>query len=113
LSPVILDTWTFLFTIKKIGNIIIKRTNVLKIWGYDCMKKVFIEVNAVFSPEGILTPKSFMWEDGVKYQIDKVYDFTKASSLKVGGQGIRFRCRVMGKDVYLFLEDGRWFMEGK
>jgi hypothetical protein len=77
------------------------------------MKKVFVEVNAVFSTNGELTPVSFVWEDGVKYEIDRVFDHKKAASLKVGGQGIRFRCRVMGKEVYIFLEEGRWFIEGK
>lgn len=77
------------------------------------MKKVFIEVNAVFSLSGELTPTSFVWETGVRYDIDKVVERKKSASLKVGGQGIRYRCRVMGKEVYLFLEEDRWFMEGK
>lgn len=77
------------------------------------MRKVFVEVNAVFSPDGELTPQSFVWEDGVKYEIDRIYACKKAASLKVGGHGIRYRCRVMGKEVYLFLEESRWFMEGK
>ena len=37
----------------------------------------------------------------------------KAASMKVGGHGLRYRCRVSGKEVYMFLEEGRWFMEGK
>lgn len=77
------------------------------------MRKVYVKVNAVFSPEGELRPESFVWEDGVKYQIDRVYEHKKAASLKAGGHGIRYKCRVMGKEVYLFLDDGRWFMEGK
>jgi len=77
------------------------------------MKKVFVEVSAIFSPDGELTPKSFVWEDGIKYEIDKVYDHKKSASFKVGGQGIRYNCRIMGKEVYMFLEEGRWFMEGK
>ncbi|ACL76355.1 hypothetical protein [Ruminiclostridium cellulolyticum] len=77
------------------------------------MKKVFVELNATFSPNGELTPVSFIWEDGVKYIIDKVYDHRKAASLKVGGQGIRYRCKVMGKEVFIFFEEGRWFVEGK
>jgi len=77
------------------------------------MKKVFVEVSVNFSTDGELTPKSFVWEDGRTYEIDRVYDHKKAASMKVGGQGTRYNCRVMGKDVYIFLEDGRWFMEGK
>ncbi len=77
------------------------------------MKKVFVQLNATFSPNGELIPVSFVWEDGSKYIIDKVYDHKKAASLKVGGQGTRYRCRVMGKEIFIFFEEGRWFIEGK
>lgn len=77
------------------------------------MKKVFIEVSATFSTEGELTPQSFVWEDGIRYEIDKVYNCKRSASLKVGGQGMRYSCRVKSRQVYLFLEEGRWFMEGK
>jgi hypothetical protein len=77
------------------------------------MRKVFVHVSADFSPDGELTPKSFVWDDGRQYAIDKVYEHKMSASLKVGGHGIRYRCRVMGKDVFIFFEDGRWFMEGK
>ena len=77
------------------------------------MKKVFVQLNATFSPNGELIPVFFIWEDGVKYIVDKVYDHKKAASLKVGGQGIRYRCKVMGKEIYIFFEEGRWFIEGK
>ncbi len=77
------------------------------------MRKVFVEVNATFSADGELTPKAFVWEDGVRYNIDRVYGYKKAASLKAGGRGVRYSCRVMGKQVYLYLEDGRWFIEGK
>lgn len=77
------------------------------------MRKVYVQVNAVFSSDGELTPKSFIWDDGRYYEIDKVYEHKPSASLKVGGHGIRYRCRVMGKDIFLFFEDGRWFMEGK
>lgn len=77
------------------------------------MRKVFVRVSAVFSPDGELTPESFIWDDGRRYEIDKVYEHRMSASLKVGGHGIRYKCRVMGKDIFIFYEDGRWFMEGK
>lgn len=77
------------------------------------MKKVFVEVNVKFSSDGQMTPESFVWENGVNYEIDRVYECKNAASMKVGGRGVRYSCRVMGKEIYLFLEDGRWFMEGK
>jgi len=77
------------------------------------LRKVYINVTAAYTMEGTLLPIYFLWEDGMRYDVDKVFDFRKAASLKVGGQGVRYRCRVMNKEVYLFLEDNKWFMEGK
>ncbi len=77
------------------------------------MRKVYVDVMSSFTKEGALLPLYFVWEDGTKYDIDKVFDFRKAASQNVGGQGIRYRCRVRNKEVYLFMEDNKWFMEGK
>jgi len=78
------------------------------------MRKVFVDVTAMFRKDGSLVPLYFIWEDGVRYEIDKVIDSRKAASLKVGGQGIRYRCRVLGKEIHLYLEDGnRWFIEAR
>ena len=77
------------------------------------MRKVFVDVTATFTKDGDLQPMNFVWEDGIRYQVDKVIDNKRAASLKVGGRGQRYTCRVSGKEVYLYLEDGKWFMEGK
>jgi len=77
------------------------------------MRKVFVQLNAVFSLDGELTPQSFIWEDGTCYVIDRVYEHKMSASLKVGGHGMRYRYRVMEKDVFIFFEEGRWFMEAK
>jgi hypothetical protein len=78
------------------------------------MRKVYVQVNADFSPEGVVTPLSFVWEDGRQFDIDHVLDIKRAASLKVGGLGLRYSIRVMGKDSYMWLEDeNKWFVEGK
>lgn len=77
------------------------------------MGKVFVDVIAEFTKEGELRPISFIWNDGTRYNIDKVYEYKKAASLKAGGHGIRYKCKVMGKDIFLYLEEDRWFIEGK
>lgn len=76
------------------------------------MRKVFVDVTVEFSKEGQMKPVSFKWEDGCTFEIDRVYDCRRAASLKTGGQGLRYTCRVMGKKVYLFFEDDKWFIEG-
>lgn len=44
---------------------------------------------------------NFIWNDGKKYEVDKILDKRKATSLKAGGQGIRYKCRIQGKVVYV------------
>ena len=74
--------------------------------------KVHVDVTAEFTKDGILTPKSFRWIDGVVYEIQRVRDIRRAASLKAGGVGMRYTCVVNGRDSYLYYEDNNlWFME--
>lgn len=79
------------------------------------MRKVYVDVTADFTAEGVVTPKSFIWDDGRRYEIDRVTDIQRAASLKAGGIGWRYTIMVRGKQSYMWLEDGqnKWFMEGK
>jgi len=51
------------------------------------MKKVFVAVSAEFTTDGQVMPRSFTWEDGMRYEIDRILDIRPGSSLKVGGIG--------------------------
>ena len=74
--------------------------------------KVYVTVTAEFSTEGVLLPKSFIWEDGREYMVDRVKDKRRAASTKAGGVGERYTCMVEGKEVFLYYEDNNmWFME--
>ncbi len=77
--------------------------------------KVIVQVYAAFDTEGHITPTSFIWEDGRRFEIDRILDVRRAASLKAGGLGIRYTCRVRGKQTYLYHDDceGHWFMERK
>ena len=70
-----------------------------------------LEVNADFDLDGNIRPTAITWEDGRVFEIDRILDVRRAASLKAGGVGIRYICRVRGKTVKLFNEEGRWFME--
>ena len=76
-------------------------------------RKVTVRVLAEFDEQGQLLPRAITWEDGKRYCIDRVLDVRQASSLKVGGSGMRYTCRSHGQEVYLFRDDNRWFMEGR
>ena len=76
--------------------------------------KVYVDVNATFSKDGRLIPKSFIWTDGRVYEIQKVKNICRAASLKAGGVGMRYTCIVDGRESHLYYEDNNmWFLESK
>jgi len=77
------------------------------------LQKVYVDVEVKYKENGYVTPRKVTWTDDREFEIDKIFDVRKAASLNVGGQGYRFTCRICGKEKYLFLEDSKWFMEGK
>ena len=84
--------------------------------------KVYVAVKADFTEDGIMLPREITWEDGRKYEIDRVTDIRQAAAMKAGGQGDRYTVMINGKQSYLFFERsanltgnniGRWFVERK
>ena len=79
--------------------------------------KVYVEANVDHKADGTILPRSFVWEDDRRYEIDRVIDIRPAASLKAGGAGLRYTVKVHGKETYMFLEEdhgvNRWFMERK
>lgn len=74
--------------------------------------KVYVSVTAVFTKEGKLVPKSFVWKNGHVYDIQKVTDVCRAASLRAGGAGLRYTCIVDGRESHLFYEENNlWFVE--
>ena len=84
--------------------------------------KVYVPVVASFNADGMLFPHEIIWEDGHRYQIDRVSDVRQAAAMKAGGQGDRYTVWIGGHQSYLFFERsanqtgrivGRWFVERK
>ena len=73
--------------------------------------KVYVDVDAHFTREGVLIPVAITWEDGRRYEVDRVLDVQRCASRKAGGVGIRYTCRICGQTSYLFYEVDRWFVE--
>ena len=82
--------------------------------------KVYVAVSADFNNEGVMIPRSLVWEDGTTYTIDRVKEIRQAAAMRAGGQGDRYRIYVNGQQSYLFFERspnlsgnniGRWFVE--
>lgn len=72
--------------------------------------KVNLAVNADFSAEGLITPKSFTWPDGRKFQIETFYkrEFPEPADLMI--VGIKYLCRACGKDIALFCAGSQWYI---
>jgi hypothetical protein len=84
--------------------------------------KVYVPVNADFGTDGRMLPRNLVWEDGTRYDIEKVLECKPAAAMRSGGQGERFTIQVEGKEKYLFFERstelsgpnlGKWFVERK
>ena len=76
-------------------------------------RKVYVDVFAKILKDGQVLPYVVIWEDGKTFEVDKVLDIRPAASLKAGGTGIRYTCRISNKETYLFYEENKWFVEAK
>ena len=75
------------------------------------MGKTFVKVMAEHDENGKIKPVSITWTDGREFAIDRITDVRMAPSLKGGGLGIRYSCRVRGREFFLFCDEGKWFVE--
>ena len=76
------------------------------------MTKTYVEVMCIHDRHGFVRPLSVIWENGVKYAVDRITQVTPAASLKSGGVGMRYTCRIQNQYRYLFLEENnKWFIE--
>ena len=76
-------------------------------------RRVYVRVVVEYDEAGCVRPLSIRWEDGRKFEVDRLLDVRRAAATKAGGQGMRYTCRIMGQETYLFEDDGRWFVEAK
>ena len=82
--------------------------------------KTYVEVSVSFDENGCMTPRTLTWEDGTRFEIDRILDVRPAPAQRGGGYGDRYTIRIRGKERYLFFEHspdrytpalGRWFVE--
>ena len=82
--------------------------------------KVYVRVDAVFTEDGQMLPRALVWEDGKRYEIDRVTLVRPAAAARAGGCGDRYTIIVEGREKYIFFERaadltgnrlGKWFVE--
>ncbi len=76
---------------------------------YRAYVRVLLEVDE----DGEARPMRIYWTDGRRFDVDRLVDVRRASAARTGGQGVRYTCQVHGRRVYLFEDEGRWFVEAK
>ncbi|WP_283608316.1 hypothetical protein [Faecalispora anaeroviscerum] len=76
------------------------------------MKK-YVDMIVQYTEDGRIIPLAVRWSPDQLFEIDCVLDVRKAASLKAGGTGIRYLCRIKGRERFIWLEGNRWFVEGK
>lgn len=84
--------------------------------------RVYVDVDATFEKSGRILPRALVWEDGCRYEIDRVTNVRPAVAARAGSGGDRYTIIVKGRESYLFFERsadlmgnslGRWFVERK
>ncbi|MBR5049356.1 MAG: hypothetical protein IKX74_06935 [Erysipelotrichaceae bacterium] len=73
--------------------------------------KQFVDVICLYQRTGQIKPLYILWEDGSRYAIDRITQIVPAASLRSGGMGLRYTCRIGSQQRYLFLEEGKRFIE--
>ena len=76
-------------------------------------RRVYVNVIARHDEQGRVRPLEVEWEDGRRFGVDRLLDVRRAAALKAGGQGLRYTVRILGKETYLFEDEGRWFVEAR
>ncbi len=73
--------------------------------------KRYVRMITLVGKNGEVTPLYIVWDNNVRYKVDKVLEVRKAFS-PVGGAGILYRCRVEKHgERNIYLEKDRWFIE--
>ena len=73
--------------------------------------KTFVNVVVEHQSDGRKTPKEIRFDDGRRFEIDRVTERRRAAATKVGGTGIRYTIFIHGKERKLFEDEDLWFVE--
>ena len=76
--------------------------------------KKYVDVLTVMGKNEVLKPVAVLWDNGIKYEIDRVLQIrNKASS--VGGCGLCYECVIQGqkRDLYFERRDNHDFQYSK
>lgn len=75
------------------------------------MNRHYVKVICVHELNGKITPLYIVWDNGIRYKIDRILQCCQAASLKSGGSGMRYTCLFDQECRYLFHDHDKWFIE--
>lgn len=73
--------------------------------------KTFVNVIVQHNSDGTKTPLEIRFDNGRRFEIDRVTERRRAAATKVGGTGIRYTIYIRGQERKLFEDEGLWFVE--
>ena len=76
-------------------------------------RRVYVKVVVEYDENGKIRPLMVEWEDGQRFEVDRLLDVRRAAATKAGGHGMRYTVRIGGHETYIFEDDGRWFVEAR
>ena len=76
------------------------------------VSKINLDILVEHKADGKVLPKTVLWPDGRRFDIDKVLDVRQAPALRAGGIGTRYLGRICGQEQAIFEVRGLWFVEG-
>lgn len=79
----------------------------------DHRVKKYVPVLVRFDTEGKMQPVEIEFDAAHRYPIDRILDVRRAACNRVGGVGVRYTCRIRGRECHLWFEDTKWFVEAK
>lgn len=79
--------------------------------GIERREKRYVEVVARHTAEGSVVPIEIVWEDGRRFEIDRVAECRRAASMRVGGHGVRYTVWIGGRERFLWRDERGWYVE--
>jgi len=73
--------------------------------------KTYVNVIVQHNSDGSKTPLEIRFDNGRRFEIDRVTERRRAAATKVGGTGIRYTIFIRGQERKLFEDEGLWFVE--
>ena len=66
--------------------------------------KVYVDVTEEYISDGVV-PRSFVWEDGTHYDVDKILCIYPSEILKASNFKYRYTIRIGERKTFMYLED--------